>query len=159
MKNNPKSIRTGVINVTASLPVHPSLRYGFRPLDRILYIVIHHAGVDADPTPEQTARYHVETNGWPGIGYHFAIMRDGTVYQTNWLTTLSYHVSGHNQESVGILLNGDFREGRGPTQAQFQSLFVFLIPELIAQLGDHVEVKAHKELSATSCPGDWWVEE
>ena len=67
--------------------------------------MIHHSATD-DGSPEAYARYHVQTRGWPGIGYHFVIQKDGGIYQTNRLDTISYHVSGQNTNSIGICGTG-----------------------------------------------------
>jgi N-acetylmuramoyl-L-alanine amidase len=133
--------------------------YTERPLSGVKYIVIHHAGVDADPTPEQTALYHVNEHGWPGNGYHVSVMKDGSAYLTQRLTTMSYHVAGRNHECIGILLNGDFNEGRVPTEAQLITAQK-VVDWIGSQLPGGWTVAAHNNValpsSATNCCGDTW---
>ncbi|MDQ3035655.1 MAG: peptidoglycan recognition protein, partial [Myxococcota bacterium] len=53
-------------------------------------------------------RYHMSTNGWCDIGYHFLVGRDGTVYEGRPLTQLGAHVGGHNTGNIGIAFVGCF---------------------------------------------------
>ncbi len=154
-------------DIVDQLPRSQTETYKERPLAWVKYIVIHHAGVDADPSPEQTALYHVNDPNhlWPGIGYHGVIMKDGSGYLTQRLTTMSYNVAGLNDKCIGLLLNGDFNEGREPTDAQIITAKKF-IPWIEAQLPTYVRAVGHKEIalasSPTNCPGDtfdnWAIE-
>jgi hypothetical protein len=131
--------------------------------------VIHHAGVDADPSPEETALYHINMHGWPGIGYHGVILKDGSGYLTQRLMTMSYHVSQRNQECIGLLFNGDFRQGREPTEAQIVTAqrMISWIERIMSEAGLNPlpVVVGHKEIalpsSPTECPGSTfgsWIE-
>lgn len=104
-------------SIQDELLTHASKQYQRRSLSEIKKIVIHHSGTHTG-TPSSYANYHVTHHGWPGIGYHHVIQKDGTVYKCNNLTTVSYHVSGHNRQSVGICLTGDFRVEK-PTKLQY----------------------------------------
>ncbi len=131
-------------------------------MDDVRFWVIHHvgSGITPDPTPEQTAKFHMEANGWPGIGYHWVISRNGDIYMTNPMTVMSYHVAGRNKECVGILLNGNFIRGRTPTQEQIESLTKLL--RWLDYKYPHRVVTRHKDVALpeypTSCPGDWGYE-
>ena len=137
-----------------SLPKHPSKVYPTRPLSGIKYRVIHHSGVDVDSSPEAVARYHIETLGWPGVGYTWLISWDGTIYMTNWPETMCYNVSQRNHEVMGILLVGDYSD-RWPRPAQLSSARI-LTKALGIALPD-TELKGHYEValptSPTACPG------
>jgi hypothetical protein len=146
-------------DIVDQLPRSQTESYKERPLSGVKYIVGHHVGVDADPTPEQTALYHVNEHGWPGCGYHAIVLKDGSGYLTQRLTTMSYHVAGQNHLAVGILINGDFRQGRLPTKAQMVTVPKF-IGWIQAQLPVHAAIVGHGDIALpgqeTSCPGDTW---
>ena len=88
---------------------HPYKTYDGRPLNAIQKIAVHHS-LTSSGSAESFARYHVKHNGWPGIGYHFVIEKDGTVKWCNDLEIKCYHVGNSNRMSIGICLVGDFRE-------------------------------------------------
>lgn len=125
-----------------------------RALKGITTIVVHHSASPAGKFgPEDFAIWHMNgTFKMPRIAYHFCIEPDGAVYQTNKLSSISWHASNANYYSVGVLLNGDFRTEK-PTVQQLQSLRE-LIPEIEKTLGKTLELKGHREVDATSCPGD-----
>ena len=155
----PRLPKPNIVDIVEQLPKHPEKTYPTRELEEITHIAIHHSAAPANVPPEQVARYHVERKGWPGIGYHFYIMPDGTIYQTNYLTTMSNHVFMNNRYSVGICLAGNFSENL-PTPAQLNSAAT-LTAWLMEQLNIPIEnVWGHKEYPEqnTSCPGDQWVD-
>lgn len=139
-------------NVVGSLPKHSSKRYATRVVTAIRMVVIHHSG-GASGSPEQFARQHVDDNDWPGIGYHFVVDKDGTIYQTNDLTTKSYHARDANGYALGVCCIGNFNF-EYPTEAQLSSLTV-LIPYLNTLLVKKLEIVGHGSApgNQTSCPG------
>ncbi len=102
-------------------------------------------------------RFH-ENNGWPGAAYHFLITKDGTIYQLNDFTEVTWHDT-RNWDSIGVALEGYFHppHDEKPTTAQLQSLDWLLdklcteTPEIPA---DHDDVLGHRERSSTACPGN-----
>ncbi len=147
------------IRVARNLPKHPEKKYARRLLSKIKRVVVHHTAADVRGTEDDVraiARYHVERRGWPGIGYHYVIARDGTIWKVNELRTVSYHVAGHNIESVGVCLAGNLNVDK-PTQAQEEAL-KFLLAELRRSLRGDLEVTPHKDLNPTECPGRYGVE-
>lgn len=147
-----------MIDVVDKLPVHPTARYDKRTQDKITHIAIHHSAGPGNVPPERIAQYHVN-NGWPGMGYHFYVMPDGTIYQTNRLETISYQVYKQNHYSLGICVAGSFINGLIPTPKQIESvgrLAAWLMQKLNVPLKN---VMGHKEFpeNATSCPGNDWT--
>jgi len=143
--------RLYTFDLRGSLIVDPSQSYGRRSLDEVRYIVLHHSAIDGYG-PEDYAQWHVEKNGWPGIGYHFVIQPGGTIYQVNDLETVSYHTKGNNTPAVGICLSGNLSEHE-PTLAQESSL-KRLIKKLKKELPESVSIHGHGEFVNTSCPGN-----
>jgi N-acetyl-anhydromuramyl-L-alanine amidase AmpD/predicted nucleic acid-binding Zn-ribbon protein len=141
------------------LPKHPTNRYPARTLAQITHIAIHHSAAPANIPPERIALYHVNNpqHQWPGIGYHYYIGPDGTIYHTQDLTLASNHVYKNNGYTVGICVAGDFTEV-APTPAQLDAaarLTAWLMQELKIPLG---HVWGHKEFpdNVTACPGRQW---
>ncbi len=90
------------------LKTHVTKRFGSRPLSAITHIAIHHS-LTKTGSAESFARYHVNDNNWPGIGYHFVIGKDGIVKWCHDLEVRSYHVGNSNRIAVGVCMVGDFR--------------------------------------------------
>lgn len=130
--------------------------YPARELSAINYLVIHHSGVDRDSTAEAIAAYHVDSLGWPGIGYHFLVHQDGRVEYVGDIATVRYNVAGRNHEVIGICLPGDFTSHR-PTEVALSSTGE-LIANLRIVLGRPLPVVGHRDIafSPTACPGDTW---
>lgn len=134
-----------------------------RDLSQVNYLAIHHSGGSDTQTPKEIADYHINTNGWGGIGYHFLIDKDGVVYYVGDIQTARANVANLNEQVIGICLIGSFMEGREPTIAQLDSAhklcdFLIQLPDL-ANIKTWDVVKGHKELPAqeTDCPGDSWL--
>ena len=144
-------------NVVDQLPKHPTRRYGKRSIDQIRYLVIHHSSGD-NQSPEMIARFHstsdhLKKGGAPAIAYHFYLTEDGTIYQTNRLDTVSWHVANNNTPSVGICLSGNLDQ-HPPTEAQQKSI-VALTKILKQQLPNPVAIKPHGYFKRTNCPGQY----
>ncbi len=145
-----------VIDLRGALP-HPSA-YPRRPRSAIKYIVVHHSAVTGDQTALQTAQYHIERNGWPGIGYQFGVHADGKTEMYHDIEEASYNVAYRNHECLGVILYGDWSESP-PGQKQLEAARR-LCAELQYDLGDFIPIVGHREIataqSPTSCPGNSW---
>ena len=122
-------------------------------------IVIHHTGfpnVDKDSIAEAIHKYHQETNGWAGIGYHYLIRKDGMIEQGRRPAMIGAHAYQHNKNSVGICLAGNFDIGK-PTAAQMEA-----VKEMVTWLSVKYQINplkkgavvGHRDLNDTSCPGE-----
>lgn len=58
-----------------------------------------------DYTVEQIHSWHLQ-KGWVGIGYHYIITRDGTIYQGRPDNTIGAHCTNYNSTSIGICYVG-----------------------------------------------------
>lgn len=138
-----------------ALPVHPEKRYKLRDTSRIRAIAIHHSATETGGALS-FAQYHITKNNWPGIGYHYVILQDGTVQWCYDLNVITYHVGDSNSHAIGICLVGNFIYGKMPTKPQMQAL-IELCNYLREHLGMEVnEFKAHQEFPGYSwknCPG------
>jgi len=120
-----------VLDVRDQLTKHPSKHYSNRRLDQITHIAVHHS-LTSSGSAESFARYHVQNNGWPGIGYHFVIEKDGKIKWCHDVQKRSYHVGNSNTKSVGVCMVGDFRNSEPTTQQQtsLHKLLRWLMQEL-----------------------------
>jgi hypothetical protein len=86
------------------------------------------------------------------------IAADGTVYQVNLITTMSWATAKQNHRYFSTCLSGDFCSRRRPTDAQIDSLWRLHNLWLPKQLGKRIPLIGHKEGIGqhTSCPGDYW---
>ena len=135
---------------------HKTLKFPVLSLTGKTTIAIHHSltkqGLGGS-NAEGYARFHVQTNGWPSIGYHYVIEPDGTIKWCNDIETRAYHVGDHNNYAVGICLTGDFRTEK-PTAAQEESLRN-LVNGLKKTYSHLKYVKGHSEFSGyewKACP-------
>ena len=121
------------------------------PRSKVLeYIVIHHMASTAKETVEQIHNFHINNNGWAGIGYHFYIRKDGTIYKGRDEKYAGAHCVDYNSISLGICLEGNF-EIEQPTDNQLKSLSELL--QHLKQKYGNVQVVGHRDLNATACPG------
>lgn len=110
-------------------------------------IIVHHAAMNG--TVEDIHRVH-RNNGWAGIGYHFYVRKDGSVYAGRPEWAIGAHASGSNYNSIGICAEGNF-ENEEMSDAQKNA-----IRELIAYLKDKYNittVQRHRDVGKTACPG------
>ena len=99
-------------------------------------IVIHHTGsrTDTDQGAVQIDNYHKNYNDWAMIGYHFVIRKDGTIERGRPEWAVGSHAQGHNSNSIGIHLSGDFNAAK-PTEKQIE-----MTAMLIAYLCDKYNI-------------------
>ena len=140
-------------------------RYGPNPrrADRmrgVHRITIHHDGMDVFASTSRDAaarrlesirRAHVG-RGWADIGYHFAIDPAGRVWEGRPLDLQGAHVKHHNAHNLGVLVMGNYERQR-PSEATVRGLESFVAAQLAAFGVDPAEVRTHRELAATACPG------
>lgn len=111
-------------------------------------IVLHHAAAKSC-SAQDVHSWHCG-RGWSGIGYNFFVRKDGTIYRGRPENVVGAHATNHNSKSIGICFEGDFMVEAMP-KAQLEAG-----KELVFYLKDKYKitnVKAHRDLMATSCPG------
>lgn len=114
------------------------------------YIVLHHAA-SASASAEQVDGWH-KSNGWAGIGYHFYVRKDGSIYRGRPLTAVGAHVSGKNNISIGICAEGDYTAEQMP--AAQKTAIAELLDYLKSNYYPNAEIVGHGEIGSSSCPGD-----
>lgn len=112
-------------------------------------IVLHHAAASSC-TAIDIHNWHLN-NGWSGIGYHYFVRKDGTVYRGRPENVVGAHtLGGYNSHSIGICFEGNFEIESMP-ESQYKAGV-----ELINDIKSRHKIDriiGHKEARATSCPG------
>lgn len=133
---------------------------GLRQRASTSLIALHHSA-SADVPAAEIHAWHL-ARGWAGVGYHFVIRNNGYIERGRPLEAIGAHagpeVNGH---SIGICLTGDFMNAE-PSTAQISSLV-----ELITCLNTYyvssspggLDIKLHREVAATECPGKFFPEQ
>lgn len=144
-KNTPKYNKSYPVSIKeVTYKWDGSLNYKFHPIQ----IVLHHTA-SKTATVESIHNGHL-ANGWAGIGYHFVIRKDGTIYRGRPENAVGSHVKDKNSKSFGICLEGDF-DKEHITSAQKKSVVA-----LCAMLMDKYYINKiikHSDAFSTDCPG------
>ncbi|MBU8906763.1 peptidoglycan recognition protein family protein [Desertibacillus haloalkaliphilus] len=98
-----------IIDKRNQLTQNRNRSYRQRSRNAIQNIAIHHSATTSG-SAEAFARYHVNNLGWPGIGYHYVVDKDGTINWCHNAEVVSYHVGNSNGRAVGICMVGDFTQ-------------------------------------------------
>lgn len=114
------------------------------------YIALHHAEA-SKATVQDIDRWHKD-NGWCGIGYHFYVRKDGTIYEGRPLWALGAHVSGMNNCSIGICAEGAY--GRETMPAVQKKAICELIVYLKDNFYPNAKIVGHREIGDSNCPGN-----
>ena len=111
-------------------------------------IILHHAAA-SKCSAQQIHSWHL-ANGWVGIGYHFFVRKDGSIYRGRPEDTVGAHARNNNYDSIGVCFEGSFdREQMNEVQRTAGA-------ELVAYLKDKYgisKVQKHSDVNATGCPG------
>ena len=96
---------------------------------------------------ESIYKWHVEERGWKDVGYHYLILKNGTVRKCRPVHISGAHCYGKNYTSIGICLTGKYEF----SDDQFISLQK-LITELKWLFGN-ISIHGHREFSKKkTCP-------
>lgn len=122
-----------------------SLTYGNNPQE----IIVHHAEA-SHCTVEDINAWH-KGNGWAGIGYHYFVRKDGSIYKGRPDNAIGAHCQGSNTNTLGICFEGSYMTETMP-QEQLNAG-----RELIAYLKNKYKISCitrHKDHMSTDCPGN-----
>ncbi len=112
-------------------------------------IVLHHAAGNGGIY--DIHNMHIKQNGWIGIGYHFYVRKDGSIYRGRPIEKMGAHAEGFNDSTIGVCFEGNFEKER---MSDYQKeAGRFLIAHIRESYGKMLPIKRHSDLSATACPG------
>ncbi|XP_023167292.1 peptidoglycan-recognition protein SC1a/b-like [Drosophila hydei] len=124
------------------------------------YAIIHHTAGNYCETRASCAQqlrniqsYHMDSLGWPDIGYNFLIGGDGAVYEGRGWNSMGAHAAEWNPVSIGISFLGNFNwDTLEPNMiASAQGLLNDAVNR--GQLASGYILYGHRQVSATECPG------
>lgn len=119
-------------------------------------IVLHHTATRSDNVSADDIRQMHLDRGWSDIGYHYVIEfpQPGrvTIQQGRAEETVGAHVRGHNQDSIGIAVIGNFETKTFPDLANVALVRLLTSLCLCYDLSAD-DIYGHNELAATLCPG------
>ncbi len=110
-------------------------------------IILHHSA--GAGSVEEVHRIH-RGQGWPGIGYHYYVRKNGEVYRGRPEEQIGTHTSHYNASTIGVCFEGNFQTETMPG-AQYEA-GVELLRYLLGKYGP-LEIKGHRDFNATACPG------
>lgn len=117
-------------------------------------LILHHAAATSC-TAEDVHRWHVG-NGWAGIGYHYLVRKDGTIYRGRPEDTVGAHAYGANSHSIGVCFEGNYQVE--PTMPAAQLAAGQALVADIKRRWGITKVIGHKDVagSTTDCPGKYF---
>ena len=135
--------------------------WGSDPMNGISKITVHHEGSDAFTSTSQSAtarrlesirRYHVDSQGWADIGYHYIVDPAGRVWEGRPVERQGAHVRDNNPHNLGVMVLGNFDQ-QSPTYAASKSLDDFVAAMMRKYSVPVSRVYTHQEIRPTACPG------
>ena len=133
--------------------IQKKYKWAYAPARRnasyIKYIILHHAAAKSC-TADDIHRWHLK-NGWAGMGYNFFIRKDGTIYTGREELQCGAHTEDYNTSGMGICCEGNYMVETMP--AAQKAALIELIKDIRKRYGN-LPIKGHRDLNATSCPGD-----
>lgn len=117
-------------------------------------LILHHAAATSC-TAEDVHLWHVG-NGWAGIGYHYLVRKDGTIYRGRPEDTVGAHAYGANSHSIGVCFEGNYEVEQTMPAAQLAAGQA-LVADIKRRWGI-TKVIGHKDVagSTTDCPGKYF---
>lgn len=116
-------------------------------------IILHHRAGNGDV--ESIHQQHLAKSWW-GIGYHYYIRKDGSIWRgrpEQWVGSHAGSSNDYNKHSIGICFEGNFEQEQ-MTDAQVASG-----RELIADIEKRYtiyQILGHKDVAKTACPGKYF---
>lgn len=115
-------------------------------------IIVHHLEAEGVNWTVQTIHnMHKNENGWAGIGYHYYIRLDGTVYKGRPDNAIGSHCKGANSNSLGVAFEGNYDKRSIMPEVQFNA-WCALKQQLYTKYGN-IPVFGHREKGSSECPG------
>ncbi len=125
---------------------------------------VHHTAAPSDDGGDAAARmrqmqaFHIDTNNWCDIGYHFVVSQGGEIYQgRSDERRPGAHVGGQNAGNVGVSFIGNFQEQEpGEAQLDAGARIMGWVEQTYDIPWERESVRGHREWpgQSTNCPGD-----
>lgn len=122
----------------------------------IAEIIVHSTATPKgmNATAKDIDKWH-RLRGYNCIGYHFVILRDGTIERGRAVEMAGAHCKGNNAETIGVAYVGGLNENKQSadtrTGAQKIALNV-LLADLVKQYPTIRKISGHRDYCNTACP-------
>lgn len=124
-------------------------------------MVLHHSA-DAGPRSNRIRderrylqaiqTFHMQSRGWADIGYNYAVMPSGRVYELRGFGVRGAHVAMQNTDKCGVLFPGTYTTAE-PTPQAVRAYWQ--LRRRLAVHGARIRrTVGHGDLMATTCPGN-----
>ena len=131
-----------IINTNLNLG---QMDYGNNPQE----IIIHHS--EASHCSIEDINVWHKQNGWAGVGYHYFVRKDGSIYKGRPDNAIGAHCQGSNTNTLGVCFEGSYNTE--------------IMPEIQLNAGreliDYLKKKygigrisKHRDHMSTDCPGN-----
>ena len=115
--------------------------------------IVHHLEAEGSQwTVQMIHQMHIDEHGWAGIGYHYYIRLDGTVYKGRPDNAIGAHCQGANTNTLGVAFEGNYDVKETMPAAQFNA-WCQLKTYLVNKYG-YMPVFGHREKGSSECPGE-----
>lgn len=115
------------------------------------HLVLHHAAGSGSVEAIHTAHL---SRGWYGIGYHYYVRKDGTIWRGRPEGTVGAHAAGgypaSNTNAIGVCFEGNFEVEQMPDKQLEAGRW--LVADITAR-NPGIAVSGHRDNTATACPG------
>lgn len=114
-------------------------------------------------TVEAVHNSHIK-NGWSGIGYHYLVAFDGTIYEGRKDDTIGAHAAPQNSDSIGICYVGGLDGNKKPKDTRtseqkeaLEELIKYLLEKYptIQQIKGHRDISPDKNGDGEITPNEW----
>lgn len=113
-----------------------------------VYLILHHAAMNG--SVQDVNQVHLDKGYWT-IGYNYYVRKDGSIWKGRPETCTQANCYNYNNNSVSICAEGNFETDAMP-EVQKNSI-IELGRWIESRYGNKLQVKGHRELFATACPG------
>lgn len=123
---------------------------------QITEIIVHSTATPKgmNATAKDIDKWH-RLRGYNCIGYHFVILRDGTIERGRAVEMAGAHCKGNNADTIGVAYVGGINENKQSadtrTGAQKIALNV-LLSDLVKQYPTIRKISGHRDYCNTACP-------
>lgn len=125
-----------------------AMTYGNKPN----MLIVHHLEAEgANWTVDVIHQMHKNENGWAGIGYHYYIRLDGTIYRGRPDNAIGAHCQGCNTNTLGISFEGNYDSRIDMPVEQYNSWCE--LKDYLCNKYGNMSVFGHREKGASECPG------
>ncbi|MED6289211.1 hypothetical protein CHARACLAT_000408 [Characodon lateralis] len=123
-------------------------------------VVIHHTALqsckglsEGKDRLQSIQRLHMKERHFDDIGYNFLIGGDGSVFEGRGWGVMGAHTKGHNHDSLGIALMGNFNNDSPSKEAILSVKQLLMSGVLEGFIEPQFVLYGHRDLGATECPG------